>query len=111
MFIVDLGLVYHVKIIVRDGPTHVRTAPDKHGVEHGRERRIMEVLGDIADHLCTVDRVDLCTSTPSIVIDPEAGARISAMVFISVDFPDPFGPRSASTSPDFDSKLMSLRTA
>ena len=37
--------------------------------------------------------------TPSIVIVPESGLTRPAMIFISVDFPLPFGPSSAYMCP------------
>src|ERR1700726_3904761 len=41
----------------------------------------------------------IATTTPSIAISPESAGCAPARIFISVDFPAPFSPTSAWTSP------------
>gem|GEM_PF-5385931 len=47
---------------------------------------------------------------PSILILPDTGLKRLEIIFIVVDFPQPLGPRSETTSPESTLKLTSFRT-
>src|SRR5687768_14785842 len=51
----------------------------------------------------------MTTREPSTTTSPESGCSMPATTFISVDFPAPFSPRRATTSPARTSRLTPFR--